>query len=51
MKMDGRAAIVDIDDDERVVVFDTYKLKKITAVDMFPRTCHVESVCLLIKTK
>lgn len=26
MKMDGRAAIVDIDDDERVVVFDTYKL-------------------------
>lgn len=26
-----------------------YKLKKITAVDMFPRTCHVETICLLSK--
>ena len=26
-----------------------YELKKITAVDMFPRTCHVETVCLLSK--
>ncbi len=36
MKMDGRAAIVDIDDDERVVVFDTYKLKKITGTRVAP---------------
>ena len=26
-----------------------YELKKITAVDMFPRTCHVETVVLLSK--
>ncbi len=26
-----------------------YALKKATAVDMFPRTCHVESVCLLTR--
>lgn len=26
-----------------------YTLKKATAVDMFPRTCHVECVCLLSK--
>lgn len=26
-----------------------YTLKKATAVDMFPRTCHVESVCLLAR--
>ena len=24
-----------------------YELKAVTAVDMFPRTCHVETVCLL----
>ena len=24
-----------------------YDLRKATAVDMFPRTCHVEAVCLL----
>ena len=24
-----------------------YELKKITAVDMFPRTCHVETIVLL----
>ena len=36
MKMDGRAAIVDIDDDERIVVFDTYKLKKITGTRVAP---------------
>lgn len=27
-----------------------YELKKATAVDMFPRTCHVETVCLLSRT-
>lgn len=27
-----------------------YTLKSATAVDMFPRTCHVESVCLLEKS-
>lgn len=36
MKMDGRAAIVDIDEDERVVVFDTYRLKKITGTRVAP---------------
>ena len=25
-----------------------YELKAVTAVDMFPRTCHVETVCLLV---
>lgn len=32
-----------------IVVFDScgYELKKATAVDMFPRTPHVETVCLL----
>ena len=28
-----------------------YELKKITAVDMFPRTCHVETVVLLSHKK
>lgn len=36
MKMDGRAGIVDIDEDERVVVFDTYRLKKITGTRVAP---------------
>ncbi len=30
--------------------FYDYTLKSATAVDMFPRTCHVESVCLLEKS-
>ena len=30
MAFDGRAGIVDIDEDERTVIFDTYRLKKIT---------------------
>lgn len=34
--MDGRAAIVDIDEDERTVVFDTYRLKKITGTRVAP---------------
>lgn len=28
-----------------------YKVDKLTAVDLFPRTVHVESVCLLTKEK
>ncbi|MDO5853087.1 MAG: YqaJ viral recombinase family protein [Thermoplasmata archaeon] len=36
MKMDGRAGIVDIDEEERVVVFDTYRLKKITGTRVAP---------------
>ena len=28
-----------------------YELKKITAVDMFPRTCHVETVVLMSRVK
>lgn len=36
MKMDGRAGIVDIDEEERVVVFDTYRLKKITGTRVGP---------------
>ena len=33
MAFDGRAGIVDIDEDERTVIFDTYRLKKITGKD------------------
>lgn len=36
MAFDGRAGIVDIDDDERTVIFDTYKLKKITGTRVGP---------------
>ena len=36
MAFDGRAGIVDIDEDDRVVEFDTYKLKKITGTRMGP---------------
>ncbi len=36
MAFDGRAGIVDIDEDERIVVFDTYKLKKITGTRVGP---------------
>lgn len=36
MKMDGRAGIVDIDEDERTVVFDAYRLKKITGTRVAP---------------
>ncbi len=36
MAFDGRAGIVDIDDDERIVVFDTYRLKKITGTRVAP---------------
>lgn len=36
MKMDGRAAIVEIDEEERTVIFDTYKLKKITGTRVAP---------------
>ena len=28
-----------------------YELREVTAVDMFPRTCHVETVCLLYHQK
>ena len=35
-KMDGRAAIISIDDQDRVVEFDTYKLKKITGTRVAP---------------
>ena len=28
-----------------------YALKEVTAVDMFPRTCHVETVCCLYRQK
>ena len=33
-----------------VRIFDSlgYSLREATAVDMFPRTCHVETVCLLV---
>lgn len=33
---DGRRAIIDIDDDEKTVYFDTYKLKKITGTRVAP---------------
>lgn len=36
MVFDGRAGIVDIDEDERTVVFDTYRLKKITGTRVAP---------------
>lgn len=36
MAFDGRAGIVDIDDEERTVVFDTYRLKKITGTRVAP---------------
>ena len=36
MAFDGRAGIVDIDEDEKVVIFDTYKLKKITGTRVGP---------------
>lgn len=36
MAFDGRAGIVDIDEDERIVIFDTYKLKKITGTRVGP---------------
>ena len=36
MAFDGRAGIVDIDEDERTVVFDTYRLKKITGTRVAP---------------
>ena len=36
MAFDGRAGIVDIDEDERTVIFDTYKLKKITGTRVAP---------------
>ncbi len=36
MAFDGRRAIIDIDDDERTVYFDTYKLKKITGTRVAP---------------
>ena len=28
-----------------------YTLQKVTAVDMFPRTCHVETVVLMSRVK
>ncbi len=36
MAFDGRAGIVDIDEDERTVIFDTYRLKKITGTRVAP---------------
>ncbi len=36
MAFDGRTGIVDIDDEERTVVFDTYRLKKITGTRVAP---------------
>ncbi|MBQ3685022.1 MAG: ATP-binding protein [Candidatus Methanomethylophilaceae archaeon] len=36
MAFDGRASIVDIDEDERTVVFDVYRFKKITGTRMGP---------------
>ncbi|MBQ7405745.1 MAG: recombinase, partial [Candidatus Methanomethylophilaceae archaeon] len=36
MAFDGRAGIVDIDDDERTVIFDAYRLKKITGTRVGP---------------
>jgi hypothetical protein len=36
MAFDGRAGIVDIDEDERTVVFDCYRLKKITGTRVGP---------------
>ena len=36
MAFDGRAGIVDIDDEERTVIFDTYRLKKITGTRVGP---------------
>ncbi len=36
MAFDGRAGIIDIDDDERTVYFDAYRLKKITGTRVGP---------------
>ena len=36
MAFDGRAGIVDIDEDEKTVIFDTYRLKKITGTRVAP---------------
>ncbi|MBR2348067.1 MAG: YqaJ viral recombinase family protein [Candidatus Methanomethylophilaceae archaeon] len=36
MAFDGRAGIIDIDDDERTVIFDAYRLKKITGTRVGP---------------
>ena len=36
MPFDGRAGIVDIDEEERTVIFDTYRLKKITGTRVAP---------------
>ena len=36
MAYDGRRAIIDIDEDEKTVFFDTYKLKKITGTRVAP---------------
>ena len=35
--------------DSKFLIEKGYKLEKITAVDMFPQTAHVESVVLLTK--
>ena len=36
MAFDGRASIVDIDDEERIVIFDVHRFKKITGTRMGP---------------
>ena len=36
MAFDGRVGIVDIDEDEKTVIFDTYRLKKITGTRVAP---------------
>jgi 23S rRNA (uracil1939-C5)-methyltransferase len=37
--------------DLKILCEDMYELKRVCACDMFPQSCHVETVCLLSNRK